>query len=860
MLNTKLKPVVLAVAGVLAISANTFAADAIKTEKVEVVSTTPLEGIGLTADKIAADIKVVSGKQMQDQGSITVADFMNSNMAGVSVNETQGNPYQPDVHYHGFNANPLLGSPQGLSVYQDGVRLNEPFGDVVSWDLIPMNAIKQMQLIPGANPIYGLNTLGGAISIKTKRGRDVKGGAVEASAGSWARKNVQFEYGNVLDNGVDYFVSGNYFDENGWRQASGTTVNQLFAQVGKQSETTDLNFTLSMADNKMIGNGLVPSDLMASLGRDTYYTKPDITKNKNILANLSASHWLNDSTILSGNLYFRRTLTNTMNGDVNDDMEEYERATTGVANQWANVCNGADLGWVNNGKSGASSAWIDSTNHPELFCTGRINYTNTRKTSLGGTLQASTNQKLFDKDNQITAGVSFDYYKIKFNQYGQYGTITADRSVSPVDGFYTEEDESPKLKGSNYVWGLYGTDTIALNEKLNMTVAGRYNNSNVKNVDLNDAIYTNPLNSLTANHTFQRFNPSIGFTYNPNDNLMAYTSYSESNRAPTSMELGCANPLVPCKLPNAMAGDPPLKQVVNRSVDLGFKGKISSNVNWSIGTYASLNSDDIQFLTSPSASASQGGYFSNVGDTLRRGIDFGLNGQSGKMKWSANYSYVKATYEDSFTIAGDHNTQKTQWDCNHNTLGTALATGVSSTDPASATTAVNRTLTGYCVSPGNEIPGIPNHQIKIRADFQATPNWSFGATAMIFSDQWLNGVENNRFTPQSKAASPGGSAAGYSSTSWTGNGKAGGYAILNLDTRYKFDNSGWIAFARVNNVFDRDYNTGGTQGATMFDTTGAFIGDDNRRSLFAPGAPRAGWIGVRYEFGGAKKSASVDRD
>jgi outer membrane receptor protein involved in Fe transport len=561
--------------------------------------------------------------------------------------------------------------------------------------------------------------------------------------------------------------------------------------------------------------------------------------------------------MLSGNAYFRRTITNTLNGDVNDDMEEYERNTTGIADKWASVCNGTfDLGLANvnqyttNGKSGPS--YIDATKR-ELFCTGRTNYTDTRKTSAGFTLQASSNQKFFDKENQITVGVAFDYSKVNFSQYGQYGMVTADRGISPVSLYTDAEDDSPKLRGRTYDWGLYGSDTISLNQKLNLTLAGRYNNSNVDNKDPNDPLHIDelhPENSLTGHHVFQRFNPSLGLTYNPSSDLKIYTAYSESNRAPTSMELGCANPAVPCKLPNAMASDPPLKQVVNRSVDLGVKGALTKDINWSVGTYVSLNSDDIQFLTAPGASLSQGGYFSNVGDTLRKGIDFGLNGQISKFRWSANYSFIKATYEDSFTIASDHNTEKKSTDCNGASLGTNAPTGVY-TSTAGTTAITPRTNYGICVNPGSEIPGIPNHQFKLRTDFQATPNWNIGATAMIFSDQWLNGVENNIHRPRASSLSPSGS----STTSYQGTGRAGGYGVLNLDTRYKFNDSGWVAFARINNVFDRDYNTGGLQGATMFDTSGAFIGDDNRRSLFAPGAPRAAWMGMRYEFGGAKKSS-----
>ena len=160
---------------------------------VEIVGTTPLPGIGLPIDKVPANVQTVKGKALEEQRSLTIADYMAQNMTGVNVNESQNNPFQPNVNFRGFTASPLLGTPQGLSVYQDGVRINEPFGDVVSWDLIPMNALANMSLMPGSNPLFGLNTLGGAISLQTKRGYTHRGGAVELSGGSWGRYNCQSE-------------------------------------------------------------------------------------------------------------------------------------------------------------------------------------------------------------------------------------------------------------------------------------------------------------------------------------------------------------------------------------------------------------------------------------------------------------------------------------------------------------------------------------------------------------------------------------------------------------------------------------------------------------------------------------------
>ncbi|MDG1820354.1 MAG: TonB-dependent receptor plug domain-containing protein, partial [Methylophilaceae bacterium] len=201
---------------------------AAQTETIEVISTTPLQGVGLPLNRIPSAIQTVKGEEIAEQKSTSIADFMNNNLMGVSVNETQNNPYQPDILFRGFTASPLLGTPQGLSVFIDGVRVNEPFGDAVNWDLIPINAISGMNLIPGSNPIFGLNTLGGAISVVTKNGRTHQGGAIETSFGSWGRKNHMGEFGGVSKDGsIDYFISGNYFDEDGWRDYSPTTVRQL---------------------------------------------------------------------------------------------------------------------------------------------------------------------------------------------------------------------------------------------------------------------------------------------------------------------------------------------------------------------------------------------------------------------------------------------------------------------------------------------------------------------------------------------------------------------------------------------------------------------------------------------------------
>ena len=143
-------------------------------QPVEVIATHAAARDGVTLDQIPAPVQSATAADIEASGALDLSDFLNRRLTGVHVNEMQGNPFQADVNYRGYTASPLLGTPQGLSVYMDGVRLNQPFGDVVSWDLIPRMAIRRASLMPGSNPLFGLNTLGGALSLQTKDGRAIR--------------------------------------------------------------------------------------------------------------------------------------------------------------------------------------------------------------------------------------------------------------------------------------------------------------------------------------------------------------------------------------------------------------------------------------------------------------------------------------------------------------------------------------------------------------------------------------------------------------------------------------------------------------------------------------------------------------
>jgi outer membrane receptor protein involved in Fe transport len=695
------------------------------------------------------------------------------------------------VTFRGYSASPLGGAPQGISVFLDGVRMNEPFGDTVRWDLIPSFAIQGMQMVPGSNPVYGLNTLGGAIAIQTKSGRTNQGAALEASAGSWARKNVSAEYGGVSKDGsVDYFLGVNYLDENGWRKFSPTTVKQTFGKVGWQSESTKIDLSYLNINNDMIGNGLVPQELMAGLGRETIHTRPDQTRNSLNQITLNASHWLNNDVMLSANSYYRRSNQKTLNGDVSDEYDPLVRAA-------------------------------DECDNDEDACRAVNNFTRTRTNAVGLSGQLAFNQNFLNKKNQLIVGLGIDRSMSKFGQSEQ--AVSDWDSTRAPSGETNDLETTTNFKGKTTTSHIFATDTLSINELVHINAGLRYNYSKVDNKDFLVGT-AGHLGDAGGRHSFSRVNPTVGLTLTPNQNVSIYGSYSESNRAPTAMELACADPATPCLLPNAMASDPPLKQVVAKTYDLGAKGNLGANLKWNASVYHAMNHNDLQFIHSGTSGNSSLGYFDNVGKTKRQGLDLGLSANIDKLTLTGSYGYVRATYDDSFTLTSESN-----------------SSGVP--DPTDVTRVIE-------VNKGNYLAGIPKHQFKLRAQYEVIPAWTVGANLVAFSSRYMHGNENNKHQANAATCDVD---TGDGDEIPCGKGKTSGYAIVNLDTQYNVG-SGWKVFAKAINVFDKDYETTGRLGMSHFGSAGNWSDDTLGTRLLSPGAPRAGWIGVRYEFGGAPEA------
>ncbi|HNO88676.1 MAG TPA: TonB-dependent receptor [Rhodocyclaceae bacterium] len=821
-----LKPLVITLAAAWGASAlPALADDATRAPTVVVVGQTPLPGLDQPIFQIPAPVQFATDKDVDRVRVPDLSAFMNRSLSGVHINEIQGNPFQADVNYRGYTASPLAGTPQGLSVYLDGVRINQPFGDVVSWDMIPRSAIASVTLMPGSNPLFGLNTLGGALALTTKDGRTHPGASVQVTGGSYGRRSVEFEHGGFNDKGLEWFVTGNLFHEDGWRAHSPSDVHQFFGKAGWQNATTDIDLSLAVADNRLNGNGLQERRF---LDQDWHsvYTSPDITKNNSMFLNLTGRHSLSDDAILSGNAYYRRIAGTTFNGDVNEGALDQSVYQPNAAERSALAAAGYS-GYPTSGANASNTpfpSWRCIANallndEPNEKCTGLLNRTSTTQRNFGLSGQLSVAGTLAGRPNQFTAGAAYDQSQVNFRQSAQFGYINPDHTITPVDayadGTQTSEnafDARVDLNGRTRTWSVFATDTLALAEKWHATLSGRYNTTTVKNRDA-----LNPGGgsaSLDGDHRFSRFNPAAGITFSPTPALNAYLGYTEGSRTPTAIELGCANPDNPCKLPNAMAGDPPLNQVVTRTWDAGLRGRLGAETRWNAGVFRAVNSDDILFVAD---NQSGYGYFRNFGKTRRQGVELGASTRVGALNLSANYTWLDATYQSEELLGGSGN---------------------SSSDAASAGLDGN-----IRVRPGDRIPLIPRQILKLSADYRVTPALAVGADLVGVSGSTARGNENGQHQADG--------------TYYLDGGRSAGYSVINLNSTYQASRGVQI-FGQIGNLFDRRYTTAAQLGSTAFSSSGgvlarpfASVGGEFplvHSTFYAPGAPRTLWVGLRYSL------------
>ncbi|MGH8172163.1 MAG: TonB-dependent receptor, partial [Rhodanobacteraceae bacterium] len=596
---------------------------------VTVVGVTPVAGTDIEVAKLPYNVQSADDDALTRSQTLDLSEFMNRNLAGVTVNMAQGNPLQPDLQFRGFTATPLLGGSEGVSVYLDGVRVNEVFGDTVNWDLIPEDAIERMSLLAGSNPVFGLNTLGGAISIQTKSGFSDPGTRAEFSAGSFGRTDATFETGGNSGS-WGWYLMGNRFDEDGWRDHSPSDATNFYGTLSWRGEAATFDLHLGHADTHLTGNGSAPVEALAQDYKNIF-TAPDSTNNTLNLVSAQGTFDFNDATKLSAMLFHRSVDSHSYNGD-GTDAEECEDE------------DGEEILCDDDGEP-----LLDQYGNTISEDYNAINNISSRdQTSNGGTLQMTFSQPIGGMQNQLVVGVDYTDGSVSFDSIIEASMLGPGRVTVPNTGIFLPSSVLA-IDSTTRSTGVYLTDTLSITDQFSATFSGRENHTRTKIKDLTGV---NP--DLNGSHSFSRFNPALGIAYQWNPAVNFYGGYSESTRAPTPVELTCSDEDAPCRLPNQFLADPPLKQVVAQSWEAGLRGTFgdaaSDRVEWHAGLFRTTNVDDILFQVTGGASSNEG-FFANVGDTRRQGFEGSLSGLAfdKRLHWFANYTYLDATYLSSFT-------------------------------------------------------------------------------------------------------------------------------------------------------------------------------------------------------------------
>lgn len=414
-----------------------------------------------------------------------------------------------------------------------------------------------------------------------------------------------------------------------------------------------------------------------------------------------------------------------------------------------------------------------------------VNYNNSRQTSYGGSVNYT---RLLDL-HQLTIGASADASHIRYGaSQAECEGLSASRS--PVE--CGEVEPTSGVRGKTSAIGIYASDTWTLNERTFVTGAARFNHASVSNTITN---YTDGVGSNRPRESFSynSLNPSLGISYRLAPALSLFGNVGQSNRVPTVIELGCADPLEPCRLPTGLQADPYLKQVIARTIEFGGRWRLASDSEFTASVYRSENKDDILFRA---VSVTGLGYFSNFSRTRRQGVDLSARTEIGAVSLHASYNYLDATYQDDGELFGGE-----------------------------------RNIT---VRPGTRIAGLPKHTLRIGADWRMQPKLVIGGTVLATSSMVSQGNEDGLIGDGAQV-----------------NAGVKGYTLMNLHANYEA-RKGLDYFVRVNNVFDTRFETYGLMALNMFDQFGnqatSAATPPTVSRFIAPGAPRNFMVGVRYRF------------
>jgi iron complex outermembrane receptor protein len=661
---------------------------------------------------VPARTTTITRAQLEANEPRLLSDILTT-QAGISSYDDLGASYKMSLSSRGFYASPVVGLPQGISVFLDGVRQNEPDAAQVNFDLLPMEHVTRVEILSGTASLLGRNSLGGAVNLVTNNGGGPTHGELEVSGGNYKTLGVDGSVAGSMGQGRwSYYAGGGYDREDGWRQLTEAEQYNGFFNLGRLTETWGIRFQGYGAKSR--------AETAGSLPESVFRTRPD--------SNLSSGDY--------------------------EDLNNLQLAVSG----YKRTGNGQFSASVYGRRHRAERFNVNQEDDPD-------NLGKSRNFVIGGSADYRWEQPLGSSRLGFRIGAEGSSSRTEVELF-------ADSSKFSGPTIQTTFVKAPTWDIGTYAFADLTTGRVTFSG------GARYDYVRIP--------FRNQLDhARDTTSSYSRLSPKGGVSLDAGRGVTLFGSVGAAFRAPAVIELACADEDEPCPLPFALGDDPPIKPV--RAVTYEVGGQLATGrVLLGASAYLTDVRDDIGLFASedaPSGSTIEG-FFANLDKTRRVGAE--VSGQlflQGGHVLYANYAYTKATFESEaeiFSIREDFGGENE-------------------------------------VEPGDEMPLVPNHQIKFGGSFRLPRGFYFGADGRYIGSQWLRGDEANEEP------------------------KLDGYFVA--DARIGWRGAGWEIAAIGNNIFQNKYASFGTFNVNQG-------GGDVLERFLTPGFKRVVRLVVRRSFGG----------
>ncbi len=795
-------------------------------EEVEIIGISP-NGPKVSIEKNAPfSGTFINEKKIKNSKQHDSTRLLATEVPGVSTNSVQNGVFQDDLIYRGYAASPLVGVPQGLSVLVNGFRMNEPLGDELFWEIIPLQSMKGIGFISGGSPLYGLNALGGAVSYKLKTGLDFTDYELTGLTGSWGRNSTGLEAGYTHPTkNFGILMNYKFYDENSWREASPSDYHSMYLNAAYESQKFGLNVGYIHGNSELTGNGVVPAGLLA-LERDAIFTAPDVKSAISNMIFLESNIFLeNDDRIELGG-FFRLSNSKSFNGDSSELslcnfsggqgilIEGLKPNFFNLGLSLDQVCGPSNIFGARNSDELEAALEsnigiefdLDEVDDDEISGTGRLsdqainNQSDKKQNSYGFRLHWFNDLEIQSIKAKNLVGAEWYEGRTRFSSLTELANIDPfTRSTEGLGLGTFLNEESTVVATTTNSSSIFLSSLIETENGWTTSIGGRYNYSNVH---IRDKSGVRP--ELDGSHKFSRFNPEIGVSYALSANQSVYIRYSEASRIPTPIELSCNEDTFrvarefaiargddpedidfECRLPNAFVADPPLEQVVSKNRETGYriqKGRQLLEMNF-------FHNDVYQDILFQSTGRGTG-LFGNIDKTRRVGGELKYLFINDFLRVSSSYVYLEPTFEDNFLVVSPNHPRA---------------------DSAGRVAVVK----------GDMMTGISKHQAKVNLDLYESSRIPISIRTQYFSGQFLRGDESNDLA------------------------KTDDFINVDLLIKIKFTKES-NAYLQINNLFDSKYESFGLIGEDPRSVLSNLSGDDFR--YVSAGAPRGAWVGFSYRY------------